>query len=260
MNFLNPDSKVMTFLNKVTDYLILTLLWILCSIPIFTIGASTTAMFYASFKLLDDQPYISRCFFRSFKENFKLSTLLWLFAVVLLVFFVIDIQFYKALESNMRYVGIIAFSLLLVLFIMTMMYLFPYVSKFHCNFKQAIKISLLLSIRHLPTTILLVVLDAAIIYGCLYYAVLFMFLPGILCFANSLLLRRVFKKYIPKEDEPEDDDSFMTIEEIEARDAELAAMAAAEEAASAEDVIANEAEVIAAEEVAATEETATDDE
>ena len=229
MNFFNPESKVMIFLGRITDYLILTLLWVICSIPIFTIGASTTAMFYTSFKILDDEDsYVTRCFFKSFKENFKQSTLLWLVTVAALLFFIVDFQFYSQLEQGtMRFIGLVVFGFLLVLFTITMLYLFPYVSRFHCTFKQSIKISLLLGIRHLPTTIILIVVDAVIIFACLYYLVLFMFLPGFLCLANSFLIRRVFKKYMPEKEEIPDDDSFLTIEEIEARDAELAESEAA---------------------------------
>lgn len=238
MNFFNPESKVMIFLGRITDYLILTLLWVICSIPIFTIGASTTAMFYTSFKILDDEDsYVTRCFFKSFKENFKQSTLLWLLALVVGIFLIVDILFYYNLDAGtMRFIGLVAFALLLVLYTITMLYLFPYVSRFYCSFKQSIKVSLLLGIRHLPTTIFLVVIDAVIIFACLYYLILFMFLPGFLCLANSFLIRRVFKKYMPEKEEIPDDDSFLTIEEIEARDAELAEAEAEAAAAKADSI------------------------
>ena len=238
MNFFNPESKVMIFLGRITDYLILTLLWVICSIPIFTIGASTTAMFYTSFKILDDEDsYVTRCFFKSFKENFKQSTLLWLAAVATLLLFWLEFQFYNALDKGtIRFIGQVVFGFLFVLFTIIMLYLFPYVSRFHCTFKQSIKVSLLLGIRHLPTTIFLAIVDAAIVFACLYYLILFMFMPGFLCLANSFLLRRVFKKYMPEKEELPDDDSFMTIEEIEARDAELAEAEAAAAETDATDV------------------------
>ena len=238
MNFFNPENKVMIFLSRITDYLILTFLWVLCSIPIFTIGASTTAMFYTSFKILDDEDsYITKCFFKSFKENFKQSTLLWLLAVAALAFLLLDFHFYSSLdEGTMRFIGLVVFGFLLVLFTITMLYLFPYVSRFYCTFKQSIKFSLLLGIRHLPTTILLIVVDAVIVFACLYYLILFMFLPGFLCLANSFLLRRIFKIYMPERKEISDDDSFLTIEEIEARDAALAVTEAEIAATAAENI------------------------
>ena len=61
-------------------------------------------------------------------------------------------------------------------------------------------------------------------------------MPGFLCLANSFLIRRVFKKYMPEKEELPDDDSFMTIEEIEARDAELAEAEAAAAETDATDV------------------------
>ena len=66
------DNPVMRFLSRVADLLVLNLLFILCSIPIFTTGASITALYYCFFKMKDqEEGYLAKRFFKSFKENFK---------------------------------------------------------------------------------------------------------------------------------------------------------------------------------------------
>ena len=78
-HILDYDGKFINFLNKATDTLIATLLWLVCSIPIITIGASTTAFYSVMLKLVkDEESYITKSFFKAFKENFKIATIVWL--------------------------------------------------------------------------------------------------------------------------------------------------------------------------------------
>ena len=77
--FFNYDNPVWRFIGKFGDLIILNILWLVCSIPVITIGASTTAVYYVTLKLArDDDGYTIRSFFKSFKENFKQSTVIWL--------------------------------------------------------------------------------------------------------------------------------------------------------------------------------------
>ncbi len=224
MNFLNPDSKLMVTLGKGADFLIIGCLWFICSLPIVTIGASTTAFSYAAFKILSEESYITKAFFKSFMQNFKQSTLLWIVALVFLYLGVTGVIFYYNLESSLRVTGLGIMILIMVLYVFTMLYLFPYVSKFYCTFKQAIKNSLLLSIKHLLSTLLMIFLDVAMVFLAFYFTAMLMFLPAIIGLLNSIVLKRVFDKYISQDDAANaDDESFMTIEEIEAMDAAMAA-------------------------------------
>ena len=131
--------------------------------------------------------------------------------------------------GNIAFVIFISISLMYVL---TLLYLFPYLSKFYCSFKEAIRSAFLLSVRHLGYSILLIIADIVIIIAALYFTFLIMFLPAIFTFVNSLIFKRIFKRYIPENTDSASDETFSTIEEIEMRDAE--AVAAAEEDASAD--------------------------
>ena len=84
-NIFNPDNKIANFLTKIMYLAWLNFLWLLCSLPIVTIGASTTAVYYTAMRMArDDEGYIARDFFHSFKENFLQATGVWL---IVLVFF-----------------------------------------------------------------------------------------------------------------------------------------------------------------------------
>lgn len=235
-NFFNPDNKVMVFLGHVTDYIILGLIWTICSIPIFTIGPSTTAFYYTSLKILDGkETYVLKDYFHSFKQNFKQGVQLWLTFLGVGIFLVIDIMIYRQMNTTFGQVAGVIFASLSLMYVLTLLYLFPYLSKFYCTFKQAIKSSFLLSLRHLGYTILIIVADAVIVVAALYYTFLIMFLPAIVIFVNSMFFKRIFKRYIPENtEETANAEQFSTIEEIERRDAEIA-LAAQTEGAQPED-------------------------
>src|SRR5699024_1479033 len=90
MNLFSYDSMLSRFLYLVGDIVTLHFLWLLCSLPIVTMGASTTALYYSCMKRIrTNEGYPTRNFFKSFKENFRQSTLIWLGMVIigLILFF-----------------------------------------------------------------------------------------------------------------------------------------------------------------------------
>lgn len=71
------DGKLFLFLNRLADLLLLNILWLITSIPLLTIGASTTALYYVTLKCVrNEENYIVRSFFRSFRQNFRQATII----------------------------------------------------------------------------------------------------------------------------------------------------------------------------------------
>ena len=76
-NMFNSDSSFSKIMNKIADWFILNILWIFCSIPIVTIGATTTALYSVNLKIINNEEgNLIKTFFKSFKENFKKSTII----------------------------------------------------------------------------------------------------------------------------------------------------------------------------------------
>ncbi len=76
---LKTDNPVFSFMGKLGDVVRLNVVWLLCCLPVVTIGASTTALFYAARKISADEDYrVWHDFFHSFRANWKQATLLWL--------------------------------------------------------------------------------------------------------------------------------------------------------------------------------------
>lgn len=101
----NVNSPFWRFLNKMADQFILSLLWMICLIPVFTAGASTAAFFSVSMDLQKDhEGAIVSSFFREFKRLFKRATKFWLMHAPLLAFLIYDIWLlYKILDTVSRF-------------------------------------------------------------------------------------------------------------------------------------------------------------
>ena len=197
---LSPTGSLMEFVGKVGDFLILSILWLVCCLPVITIGASTTAMFYVSFRLLaGEEEGCFRDFFRSFQENFRQATLLWLAALLLGAFLGLDLYFYLMWSAAGEWIGTGLFAIFAaatVLYLCVMLYLFPYVARFRCTFRTAVRNTAYLSLRHIPYTLAMMAADLLLTILCLQFGVLLAALPGMIAFVNGLCLSRVFSRYL----------------------------------------------------------------
>ena len=90
--FFQPENPVIRFLSCFCDLMFTNALFIICSLPIFTIGASITSMYHVIFKLQDrEDSYIYKMFFESFRSNFKQATTIWIPFLLLTGFFAGDL-------------------------------------------------------------------------------------------------------------------------------------------------------------------------
>lgn len=195
------DNGVVRALGRLCDFVVLNILWIICSLPIITIGASTSAMYSVMLKIVkNEEGYIIRGFFKGFKENFKKSTILWLMLLAMGIIIRLDFQIIQGMNSSMRVVmqGILMFvSLMLVCL---NLYGFPMLARYENTLRQTIKNSFILAIVKLPYTILMLIIVAAPIVitfltaKLMVIGIAFWFLIGVavVSWANSFILRRVF--------------------------------------------------------------------
>lgn len=204
--FFNIDSKFMTFMNRLADLMLLNVIYIICSIPIITIGASTTAMYYVTLKMVkNEESYIFKSFLKSFKQNFKQATIIWAVVLAAGILLSIDIRIVLKMEGIF---GKILFSCLgVVVFVLIFInaYVFPLLARFENTTGQTVKNALFMSIRHLPMTFVIILVTVVPMGLGLYFfeTIPFWILIGfaLLAFAASFVLVKIFEKYEPEEDE-----------------------------------------------------------
>lgn len=192
----SPDNPVINTLNSVVDTLVLGFLWLLCSIPIITIGASTTALCYAYNKAVcEKESYAIKAFFDSFKLNFKQATMLWIIIATIFAICVLNYCVARTMVDQIKFmnVPIIVASVIFIVVLMWAMYVFPYLARFENSTKTIMKNCVLIMIADFKWTIVLTVL----------FAVAVLLFPLILCMSASLYIffankiqKKVFLKYM----------------------------------------------------------------
>ncbi|MBE5995179.1 MAG: DUF624 domain-containing protein [Paenibacillaceae bacterium] len=213
--FFNYDNPVWRFIGKFGDLIILNVLWLVCSLPIFTIGASTTAVYYVTLKLArDDDGYTIRSFFKSFKENFKQSTIIWLILLLAGAILGVDLYFFARLfngSSTVKTVMLTVFLAMALIYAAVAMYIFPLQSRFYNPLKRTFFNAFFMSIRHLFRTIGMIVIDGVLVAAGFVFMIppvlmIFMLFGfPLLAFINSYILSPVFNIYMPKEERAEEE-------------------------------------------------------
>lgn len=202
--FFDYDNSIWRAVGKFWDILILNLLWMVCSFPIVTVGASTTAMYYVTISLVRDEDCSTiKSFFRSFKENFKQATVIWL--VFLAVIIVLGFDWYftvmmMAAASTARTVMSVLTLALVFLWLAMFTYVFPLQARFYNPVKKTIANAFIMSIRHLFYTIGMLVIDGFLLVVTFRVIPLLMaFGVALEAYVNSFFIHKIFLKYMPKE-------------------------------------------------------------
>lgn len=161
MKIFDLDSPLIAFLNKLADIMWLNILTMLCCIPVVTAGAALTSLHYMSLKIIrNEECYITRGFFKSFKENFKQSTLIWLLFMVVIGVLVSDFYIVYKTDMEMPQVFNIGLMSIAILVGFTFLYVFPVLAKFENTIMGTLRNAFVMSVLQFPKTILMIVLYA----------------------------------------------------------------------------------------------------
>ena len=211
----NFEGPVFTFLSRLADLFWLNLLFIVCCIPVITIGAATTALYYVTLKMAkDEEGYITRSYFKSFKENFKQATVIWAGFLLIGIIMIMDLRIvnggYAAEGFSTPALGnviMVAVFVMGVVILMTGTYVFPILAQFDNTIRNTVKNAFLISIRHLPYTIAMLIITAVPValiwfFPALFILVLIMF--SATAYFNSKLFNKIFVLYMPKENSGSD--------------------------------------------------------
>lgn len=195
------DNIAIRILNRIGDILILHFLWLLCSLPIVTIGASTTALYYTAMKAVKyEDGYVARRFFKSFKENFKQSTIIWL--IMLFAGFLCGWYLSYSIETHKSVLTMFS-TILTCVYVFILIYVFPLQSKFDNKITVTIRNAFLLSVKNFPWTLLMIVALGLIgLFSYFYTIVLFIVVicgAGVYGYLTAFIFNRVFLPYLPDE-------------------------------------------------------------
>ena len=199
------DGKLAQILGNIADMVILNVLWIVCSIPVVTAGAAATAFYTVMLKMIkNEEAYVTRSFFKAFRENFKQSTIVFL--ILAAVAAVLGCDFYFCVRQGLDAARpfFILFCVIAIFVYMGSCYMFPIMAVFENSTKKVFKNSFLMAIAHLPFTVLIAVINLLpwvfLFFGQFIAAAFFDLIIGFAMagFINAHLFKRIFKRYIPE--------------------------------------------------------------
>ena len=161
-NFFNMDNGLFRALGKLADLMLLNILFRGCSLPIFTIGASFTAMYYVTLKLAENEEgYIARGFLKSFKQNFKQATIIWLILLFFGIVLVLDLLILKDSTGSFVTVLRVVITATMIIYALILLYVFPILARFYNSVKDTFKNAFIMAVVNLPRTFVMLVICAA---------------------------------------------------------------------------------------------------
>lgn len=192
----------MVALTKMADLMWINILTLVLCFPIITIGAALTAKDYMCYKLLKNEDTgTTKGFFRSFRQNFKQATIIWLIMLVVIVLGIFDVFFALGLEGEgTQIVRAVMFAFLFFIYIGCIM-IFPVLARFDNTIKGTIKSGLHMTVAILPKAILMGILYLIPVAILLFIGIESPLIPIVIMFGisgpgylSAMLYRKAFEQ------------------------------------------------------------------
>ena len=197
------NNPIMRYVVKIFDCMCLSVLWLAVCLPVFTIGASTTAMFAVIHRYIrQEDGGIWKTFWGAFREEFKRASLCWLVALAIFALLIVDALVFRTMVMNGQLLGNLYWLILLLIAIAAtwLVYLFAYVERFTGGVKDSLRLSLLLMFLH-PLKAL-TILALLLLGGALVITVpgLLTIVPGISAWLCDIVVDSAFAPHLREED------------------------------------------------------------
>lgn len=209
------ESFLTNFLTTIADLMILNFMWLIGCIPIITIGASTTAVYYCVEKYRENGGVpVVKTFWKAYRSNFKKATVLFCVLLVVLGVIAVDVLVLYQTKIEIHTVVLVIMGVIALLVVIAMGYVFPLQARFENTIGRTIKNAWLMALLHLPKSILVAILNLLpvllwlfvpnFLYQCLG---LLLFIGGSgIAYINNIILQSVFKRYYDINNETRDQD------------------------------------------------------
>ena len=200
------NSPFMIVLSRVSDLILVSLLWFLCCIPVITIGPATAALYYVVLKLAKKEEIkVIKGFFHGFKTNFKQAVAQNLIFLVLAAVIVADLWFWIHVQGSAASVITGIFAAAGIWLVCIMMYVYPLQAQFINPVKNTFKNAGFLAMRHVLSTVIILALHLLPLIVAFISLELFvltiplwvLFAPGLIAYLCAFRFNKIFAPYLP---------------------------------------------------------------
>lgn len=187
-------SRIGSAVSRLIDLIVAGLYWLICSLPVITIGAASTALYYAVVKCVrHERGRLTGVFFSAFRREFRQSTLTWLIYIGYTAVIAADAYAIGAAGLG-GVLGILRWVFFLPA-LLSLPWMFAYISRFSNNIKGSFKFVGWLTLKHLGKSVLLAAVLVAVGVIVYFTPLLLPLLPGAVCMLMSLIIELVFREY-----------------------------------------------------------------
>lgn len=192
------QNPIWRFMGRLADLFLLTFLWFLCSLPVITAGASTTALYYVALKMAkNEEGYICKTFFRAFIDNLKRAIGIW--GIMLAAGGLLIVGYVQIFQSEGDLAALLFWQFmifaLLYLFIGTMV--FPLAARLDVGIRGLLGMAFMVSLKNFSWAFLMVVITLSMtaLGIFVFWPLLFWGAGGIAYIHSIILVRVIFPKY-----------------------------------------------------------------
>lgn len=192
------DNPVWRFMGRVADVFVLSMLWALCSLPVITMGASNSALYYVTLKMArGHEGYLIKSYMKAFRDNFRQATILWILMLAAGFFLVADMYWMYGQESRAAVFLFWLCATLAILYLFVAVMIFPLQARLETGFSKLLFLSFMVSVKNFSWALFMLV-----IAGCIAALGIFVFWPillvgvGTIAYIHAFILEWVvFPKY-----------------------------------------------------------------
>ena len=150
------DGKFFTFITKLSDLLLLNVLFIITCLPILTIGVSLTALYQTTLQLADNtDSYILRNYFSNWKQNLKQGILIWIPSFIMLILCIFNLSVLPHMPQNLYRTTCLCLQFVLLFFLYGIfLYAFSLPKVYRSSCLNTLRNALFMTFKHLPVTCL----------------------------------------------------------------------------------------------------------
>lgn len=205
----NPDTKIGSILNKVTDVILLNLMWVVLSFTIVGFGPATTALYHTLVKVVrKDAGTMLNVFLGSIRDSWKITIPAGIITLLFLVSaYFVDIPnvcMLFAADGGIQIMTGIFSVVKLLIAIGLAVYLFPLLSRFQIGLFKGLYFALILQVRHFLTTAICVVSIVVSFLLIQVYPFLSVILPGVVYLGISFMMEKIMLQYMEANDKERD--------------------------------------------------------
>lgn len=198
-SFFSMESGFTRFMNFLWSLIEISILQLVCSLPVITAGAAAAAGYYAvakSLRFYTGTP--GKEFFRGFRKNFRQGLLLSLIFGTILGVLILDCTYFYGNQRENSLALLYLFYGLTVLTLVIMEYAVACLSRFQMKTGALLRMAFVLPVKHLITTVLLLILTAALAFCLFMMPWGLLVFPGLAVYLSTFLLEPVLRKYTPE--------------------------------------------------------------